>query len=116
MSANQLIKDYMAANPKAKPKEIALACKCSVNTVYNLRADLRAKAKSSTQSDAKLLAERDQLLAERDKVIETMAQTTNLLLQKIEKLMIEKHLYDERETKLMGVIDYLESKVDGLAV
>jgi hypothetical protein len=41
---------------------------------------------------------------------------TNLLLQKIEKLMIEKHLYDERETKLMGVIDYLESKVDGLAV
>jgi hypothetical protein len=25
-------------------------------------------------------------------------------------------LYAERETKLMGVIDYLESKVDGLAV
>ena len=116
MTAKQHIKDYMAANPKAKPKEIALACKCSVNTVYNLRADLRAKAKSSTQSDTKLLAERDQLLAERDKVIKTMEDTTNLLLQKIEKLMVEKHLYGERETKLMGVIDYLESKVDGLAV
>ena len=63
MSANQLIKDYMAANPKAKPKEIALACKCSVHTVYNCRADLNKKAKSSTQSDAKLLAERDALAA-----------------------------------------------------
>jgi len=116
MSANQLIKDYMAANPKAKPKEIALACKCSVHTVYNCRADLNKKAKSSTQSDAKLLAERDKLLAERDRVIKTMEDTTNLLMHKIEKLMNEKHLYDERETKLMGVIDYLESKVDGLAV
>jgi hypothetical protein len=116
MSANQLIKDYIAANPKAKPKEIALACKCSVHTVYNHRAKLKTKLKSSTQSDAKLLAERDQLLAERDKVIETMAQTTNLLLVKIEKLSLDKHLYAERETKLMGVIDYLESKVDGLAV
>ena len=116
MSANQLIKDYMAANPKAKPKEIALACKCSVHTVYNRRAEMRAKLKSSGQSDAKLLAERDQLLAERDKVIETMTQTTNLLLQKIEKLMDDKQIYVQRETKLMGVIDYLESKVDGLAV
>ena len=116
MPANQHIKDYIAANPEAKPNEIALACKCSVRTVYNCRAGLRAKAKSSTQSDAKLLAERDQLLAERDKVIETMAQTTNLLLVKIEKLSLDKHLYAERETKMMGVIDYLESKVDGLAV
>ena len=116
MSANQLIKDYMAANPKAKPKEIALACKCSVHTVYNRRAEMRAKLKSSGQSDAKLLAERDKLLAERDRVIKTMEDTTNLLLVKIEKLSLDKHLYAERETKLMGVIDYLESKVDGLAV
>jgi DNA-binding CsgD family transcriptional regulator len=116
MPANQHIKDYIAANPEAKPNEIALACKCSVRTVYNCRAGLRAKAKSSTQSDAKLLAERDQLLAERNRVIKTMEDTTNLLMHKIEKLMVEKHLYDERETKLMGVIDYLESKVDGLAV
>jgi len=77
---------------------------------------MTSKLKSSGQSDAKLLAERDQLLAERDKVIETMTQTTNLLLVKIEKLMDDKNLYAERETKLMGVIDYLESKVDGLAV
>ncbi len=116
MSANQLIKDYIAANPKAKAKEIALACKCSVHTVYNSRAELKSKLKSSTQSDAKLLTERDRLLTERDRVIKTMEDTTNLLMHKIEKLMLEKHLYDERETKLMGVIDYLESKVDGLAV
>ena len=109
MSAKQLIKDYMAANPKAKPKEIALACKCSVHTVYNRRAEMRAKLKSSGQNDAKLLAERD-------KAIEAMAQTTNLLVQKIEKLMDANQLYAERETKLMGVIDYLEAKVDGLAV
>lgn len=109
MSANQLIKDYMAANPKAKPKEIALACGCSVHTVYNFKASLKTKAESSIRNDAKLLAERD-------KVIETMAQTTDLLLQKIEKLMDDNQLYAERETKLMGVIDYLESKVDGLAV
>ena len=109
MSANQLIKDYMAENPKAKPKEIALACGCSVHTVYNRRAEMRAKLKSSIQSDAKLVAERD-------KVIESMTQTTNLLLQKIEKLMDANQLYAERETKLMGVIDYLEAKVDGLAV
>lgn len=109
MSANQLIKDYITANPKAKPREIALACNCAVNTVYNVRASLKTKAESSTRNDAKLLAERD-------KAIETMAQTTDLLLRKIEKLMDEKQLYAERETKLMGVIDYLESKVDGLAV
>jgi ATP-dependent protease ClpP protease subunit len=109
MSVNQLIKDYMAANPKAKPKEIAIACKCSVHTVYNHRAKLKTKIKSSIQSDAKLLSERD-------RVIETMAQTTNLLLQKIEKLMDDNQIYAQRETKLMGVIDYLESKVDGLAV
>jgi hypothetical protein len=109
MSAKQLIKDYMAANPKAKPKEIALACKCSVHTVYNFRASLKTKAKSSASNDFKLLAERDEL-------IETMAQTTNLLLKKIEKLMDDNQLYAERETKLMGVIDYLEAKVDGLAV
>ena len=109
MSVKQLIKDYMAANPKAKPKEIALACGCSVHTVYNFKASLKTKAESSTRNDAKLLAERD-------KVIETMAQTTDLLLKKIEKLMDDNQLYAERETKLMGVIDYLESKVDGLAV
>lgn len=109
MSANQLIKDYITANPEAKPREIALACNCAVNTVYNVRASLKTKAESSTRNDAKLLAERD-------KVIETMAQTTDLLLQKIEKLMDDNQLYAERETKLMGVIDYLESKVDGLAV
>ena len=109
MSANQLIKDYMAAHPKAKPKEIALACGCSVHTVYNRRAEMRAKLKSSSQSDAKLLAERD-------KAIEAMAQTTNLLLHKIEKLMDDNQLYASRETKLRGVIDYLESKVHGLAV
>ena len=109
MSAKQLIKDYMAANPKAKPKEIALACGCSVHTVYNFKASLKTKAESSPRNDAKLLAERD-------KVIESMAQTTHLLLQKIEKLMDDNQLYARRETKLMGVIDYLEAKVDGLAV
>ena len=114
MSVKQLIKDYMAANPKAKPKEIALACGCSVHTVYNRRAEMRAKLKSSLQSAS--LQSDAKLVAERDKVIETMAQTTNLLLQKIEKLMDENQLYARRETKLMGVIDYLESKVDGLAI
>ena len=109
MSVKQLIKDYMAANPKAKPKEIALACGCSVHTVYNFKASLKTKAESSPRNDAKLLAERD-------KAIEAMAQTTNLLVQKIEKLMDANQLYAERETKLMGVIDYLEAKVDGLAV
>ena len=109
MSVKQLIKDYMAANPKAKPKEIALACGCSVHTVYNFKASLKTKAESSPRNDAKLLAERD-------KVIESMAQTTHLLLQKIEKLMDDNQLYARRETKLMGVIDYLEAKVDGLAV
>jgi DNA-binding CsgD family transcriptional regulator len=109
MSAKQLIKDYMAANPKAKPKEIALACKCSVHTVYNFRASLKTKAASSPRSDAKLLAERE-------REIKGFVDTTNLLLHKIEKLMDENQLYASRETKLMGVIDYLESKVDGLAV
>ena len=109
MSANQLIKDYMAANPKAKPKEIALACKCSVHTVYNFRASLKTKAESPTRSDAKLLAERE-------REIKGFVDTTNLLLHKIEKLMDANQLYAERETKLMGVIDYLEAKVDGLAV
>lgn len=109
MSINQLIQDYMAANPKAKPKEIALACKCSVHTVYNFRASLKPKVKSYVQSDAKLLVERD-------RVIKVMEDTTAVLLHKIEKLSIDNRLYAEREIKLMGVIDYLESKVDGLAV
>ena len=109
MSAKQLIKDYMAANPKAKPKEIALACKCSVHTVYNFRASLKTKAASSPRNDAKLLAERE-------REIKGFVDTTNLLLHKIEKLMDDNQLYARRETKLMGVIDYLESKVHGLAI
>lgn len=109
MSANQLIKDYLTANPKAKPKEIALACNCAVNTVYNVRASLKTKSESSPRNDAKLLAERD-------RVIKVMEDTAAVLLHKIEKLSIDNRLYAERETKLMGVIDYLESKVDGLAV
>ena len=109
MSVKQLIKDYMAANPKAKPKEIALACNCSVRTVYNVRASLKPKAVSSTRNDAKLLAERE-------REIKGFVDTTNLLLQKVEKLMDDNQLYARRETKLMGVIDYLEAKVDGLAV
>jgi uncharacterized coiled-coil protein SlyX len=116
MTVKQLITDYITAHPKAKPKEIALACKCPVVTVYNVRALLKTKRKSSIQNDAALLAELNQLLAERDKVIETMAQTTNLLVAKIEKLMDDNSMYVMRELKLNGVIDYLESKVDGLAV
>ena len=111
MSAKQLIKDYIAANPKAKPKEIALACKCSVHTVYNFRASLKTKPESKpTPSDAKLLSKRE-------REIKVLLETESVLLRRIKRLTDDNHLYAERELKLKGVIDYLEAKVeDGLAV
>jgi len=109
MLINQLIKDYMAANPKAKPREIALACKCSVKTVYNVRTSLKPKLKP-VPSDAKLLSKRE-------REIKLMQETESVLLRRIKHLRADNHLYAERELKLKGVIDYLEAKVeDGAAV
>ena len=109
MTAKQLIKDYMAANPKAKPKEIALACKCSAHTVYNVRASLKPKLKP-IPSDAKLLSKRE-------REIKVLLETESVLLRRIKRLTDDNQLYAERELKLKGVIDYLEAKVeDGATV
>lgn len=110
MSANQLIKDYITANPKAKPREIALACNCAVNTVYNVRASLKTKSESKPIDDAKLLSKRE-------REIKVLLETESVLLRKIKRLIDDNHLYAERELMLKGVIEYLEAKVeDGLAV
>jgi hypothetical protein len=113
----ETIKDRIIAYGKANPDLTVLEISKAVGTsaAYAHQA-LHGRNRSKKRAEAKIIRNDAKLLAERDKVIETMAQTTNLLLEKIEKLMDENQLYARRETKLMGVIDYLESKVDGLAV
>ena len=104
---------YGKANPEATTLEIAKAIGTSAAYAYQA---LNGRNRAKKKAEAKVIRNDAKLLVERDKVIETMAQTTNLLLEKVEKLMDENQLYARRETKLMGVIDYLESKVHGLAI
>jgi hypothetical protein len=104
---------YGKANPEATTLEISKAIGTSAAYAYQA---LNGRNRAKKKAEAKVIRNDAKLLAERDREIKIMEDTTAVLLHKIEKLSIDNRLYAERETKLMGVIDYLESKVDGLAV
>ncbi len=113
----ETIKDRIIAYGKANPDATVLEISKAVGTsaAYAHQA-LHGRNRSKKRAEAKIIRNDAKLLAERDMAIKAMESTTNLLVLRIEKLMDDNRMYAERETKLMGVIDYLESKVDGLAV
>ena len=113
----ETIKDRIIAYGKANPDLTVLEISKAVGTsaAYAHQA-LHGRNRSKKRAEAKVIRNDAKLLVERDRVIKVMEDTTAVLLHKIEKLSTDNRLYAERETKLMGVIDYLEAKVDGLAV
>ena len=113
----ETMKDRIIAYGKANPDLTVLEISKAVGTsaAYAHQA-LHGRNRSKKRAEAKIIRNDAKLLVERDRVIKVMEDTTAVLLHKIEKLSIDNRLYAERETKLMGVIDYLESKVNGLAI
>ena len=113
----ETMKDRIIAHGKANPEATILEISKAIgtSTAYVYQA-LHGRNRSKKKAEAKIIRNDAKLLVERDRVIKVMEDTTAVLLHKIEKLSIDNRMYAERETKLMGVIDYLESKVDATSV
>lgn len=101
MTKSQAIRDYKTANPDATNATIAEATKTNPLYVYQtLRKSMKInKVKNLPKS-------KDDLIGEYS------ARINNLRFELAE----EKRIYIQREIKLMGVIDYLESKINGSSV
>lgn len=98
MTKAQEIRDYKTANPEATNDNIAEFLKTSRLYVYQTlhKKTETVKRKVKPVRRETLVGE---VLAHQRKVWDE-----------------EKHLYMQREIKLLGVIDYLESKINGSSV
>lgn len=114
MTISEKIKAYRAANPEAKEKDIAKALGTSTPYVYQVLHDyakqrkLRVAARKAEAAARKAEAGARKAMPEPRK----NPMFDALYAQMLEERRISK----EREDKLMGVIEYLESKLNGTSV
>jgi predicted RNase H-like nuclease (RuvC/YqgF family) len=94
------IREFMAANPGAKAKDIAAGVGCDITYVYLVQSSDRRKKK-------KVKPTRGQ---------EVVRQVINADSDKIEKLETEWRKMHGEIARLHTIIDYLERKVRGASV
>lgn len=119
MTLAEKIKAYRAANPEAKEKDIAKELGTSTPYVYQVLNDYRKQRKlrvaARKAEAAARKAEADARKAEASKAMPEPRK--NPMFDALYAQMLEeRRISKEREDKLMGVIEYLESKLNGTSV
>ena len=94
------IRAYMAANPGAKPKEIAAGVGCDITYVYLVQSAARRKTKKAKPTRGQ----------------EVVRQVLNEDTERMYKMEQDRAVLHAEIARLNTIIEYLERKVRGASV